>query len=177
MDLDRSGGMLTLTVAATLVLSGCRDRAPSAMPPATPPAPAGSAWPAASRAPLTAAELAAYARGRERELALLRAALDRLRRPGADSATRTEVVAGVTTGEEREGAAAAGLAVERYHALVARTDSALRDRGRAAGAASEPPNPRDAGSVEEWRRLDSLRVELAVLRTRFEAAVAAGVAP
>jgi hypothetical protein len=178
MDLSRAGGLLTLTVAATLVVCSCRDRAPSGMPRTSPPAPpAGSVAP---RPPLTAGELAAYARGREREVELMRTALERLRRAGADSAARAAAVLMVADRVEGEGAMAAGLETERYHALVARMDSVLRARSREAvevGGAVAVRASRDVGSVEEWRRLDSLRVELAVLRSRFEAAaVAEGVA-
>jgi hypothetical protein len=179
MDVNRAGGLLALTVASTLVLSGCRDREPPAQARAMPPAPSGaSVAPRASRAPITAVELAAYGRGREREVTLMRDALASLRRDGADSSARAAAALSEAARVEREGASAAGLAAERYHALVVRLDSVLLARSREAGSPGAAPSHRDAGSAEEWRRLDSLRVELAVLRSRFEAAaVVEGVAP
>jgi hypothetical protein len=159
----RAGGLLIATVASMIVCVGCRGRG-SGLPPgaSAPAASAGSV--AAARPPLTTADRAAYARGREREVALMRTALARLQHADGDSASRRAVVLALAAeGVEREGAAAAGLAPERYRALVARMDSLLRSRGR--GAVS----PGAGGSADEWRLLDSLRVELAVLRSRFAA--------
>jgi hypothetical protein len=178
MPLQRAGGLRLVTAAVTIACASCRDRHPSG--PAGG-APASSPAAAPSPAPLTGADLAAYARGREREVALLRGALDRLRRANADSAARREAVLGATLRSvEREGAAAAGLPLERYRALGARMDTVLRSRGQ-EGASVEgvagAPAAGDSGSRETWRRLDSLRVELAVLRSWFAAAAEGNVAP
>jgi len=172
MDLYRAGGLLITTAASTLVLSGCRGRhapqaprisvpAASAVPVSTPGSPSPSVT-----------DLAAYARGRSREVALMRAALAWLQRADGDStARRAAALAASTVGVEREGASAAGLRPEAYHTLVLRVDSLLLSRGRSRPvAAADSPAASVGGGGSTWRALDSLRVELAVLRSRFIAA-------
>lgn len=164
-----------VAAASTLVLAGCRGEGQVVSSRSAPPAvPAGVAAPEGALPRLDPADRAAYARGRRREVALMRAALERLQRADGDSGSRQAAVAALAGADtEREGAAAAGLTPERYHALVERMDSVLRSRGRQAGvpAVSNGPIPSgDTGSIEEWHLLDSLRVELAVLRSRFAAA-------
>ena len=144
----------------TVSLNDCRHRGGSAVTavPAVPAVPAASAVPATG-APylLIPSELIAYRRGREREIALLRAAVARRARnagPMTDSSVTAEALS-------RDGAAAAGLSVADYAVVVSRVDSALRLRA-SSGTATSP------GSAE-WAVLDSLRVELTVLRSRLEA--------
>ena len=113
-----------------LGLLACReDRTDVAPPPAAP----------TVSAPRPS-EFDAYARGASAEIRLLRHTLqagDSITWPGVDSV----------------GARAAGLSIERFHALSARVESALRAHA----------------APEEMQRLDSLRVELMVLRVRAEA--------
>jgi hypothetical protein len=199
MTLVRTAGLLLVSAASTLACAGCRGHAavPSSASATVPPgggiaaaggnagagAGAGIAVPgdgyaagAAGQA-LTAADLLAYRRGREKELVLMHAALERLRRADGDRGARQAAVRTAAEAEvERAGAAAAGLTPERYRALVARVDSVLLERAReetdsAKGSAS------GAGSADDWRLLDSLRVELAVLRSRFGASAEAGGTP
>ena len=129
-------------------------------------------------APLAASDLTAYARGRSREVALMREALLRLSRAGRDSSSRRAVLrASAPVILEREGAAAAGLPVERYRELVARMDSLLRVRFREVRSGDSAEALRASGSdglADQWLLLDSLRVELAVLRSRFAAAAGEG---
>lgn len=116
----------------------------------------------------------AYRHGRERELVLMHAALARLRRADGDSGARQAAIRAAAEADiERAGAAAAGLTRERYRALVARVDSVLLERAREE-TDSAPGLVTGAGSADDWRLLDSLRVELAVLRSRFGAAAEAG---
>jgi len=88
----------------------------------------------------------------------MQAALTRLRRAEGDSGVR-QSAADAATGDkvERAAAEAAGLPPLIYRDLVTRLDSVLVAHGQ------EP----------RWRLLDSLRVELAVLRSRFTATTAA----
>jgi len=173
MDLDRTVALVILSAFSTLALAGCRGRDPAAGSSAAPGRPVAA--PPAARATLAPADTAAYRRGREREVTLMRAAVTRLYAADGDSgARRAAARTAVTTEVEGAGATAAGLTIARYRALVARVDSALLTRagapqddrglrggsGRASGAL--PP--------EEWQFLDSLRVELAVLQSRFAAA-------
>ena len=182
MTLHRAVRSLIATAASTLVLAGCRGHGPS-----VPSGSAGSRTPSADvepgapGAPLTVADLEAYQLGEQRELELMRAALEWLRRADGDSAARrVAVLSTAAAGLEREGALAAGLGPDRYRALVARVDSVLRARGRAAASpgagagGSGAGEPGDDGAVTRWRFLDSLRVELAVVRSRFAAAVGEG---
>ena len=175
MNLNRAGRLLILTAASTLVLdgwvTGCRGRGPAM------PVRRAQAMPSAGNAPpapLVATDLTAYARGRSREVALMREALLRLNRAGRDSSSRRAVLRAAAPGLlEREGAAAAGLAVERYRDLVARMDSLLRVRFREVRSGDSAEVLRaigSDGSADQWLLLDSLRVELAVLRSRFAAA-------
>ena len=132
----------------TVSAGDCRDRG-------------GSTAAAVAAAPylLTAAEATAYRRGRAREIVLLRAALHRhIRNPG--SATDSSITPQALS---RDGAAAAGLSIDDYVVVVSRVDSALRLR-----SASRTTTPDAAGNTE-WAELDSLRVELTVLRSRLEA--------
>ncbi|HKR56687.1 MAG TPA: hypothetical protein VJS20_10320 [Gemmatimonadales bacterium] len=99
---------------------------------------------------LVPSEAAAYRRGREREIGLLR-----------DALTRHTALTPATS--IRAGADAAGLTVDAYQLLVTRVDSALRLRSALATPDSSGP------ARTEWAELDSLRVELTVLRTRLEA--------
>ncbi len=99
---------------------------------------------------LVPAEAAAYRRGREREIGLLRDALTR----------HTSVTPATSI---HAGAGAAGLTVDAYQLLVARVDSALRLRSAVVSTDSSGP------ARTEWAELDSLRVELTVLRTRLDA--------
>ncbi len=175
MNLDRAVGLLMVSAASTLACAGCRGRAavPSSAS-ATAVAASGAASPESvvSAAPpvLGAADLAAYRRGHEQELELMRAALARLRRADGDRGSRLAAVrAADATDVERAGAAAAGVSPERYRALVARVDSVLLLRGRAAVGDAASGWMLGAASADEWRLLDSLRVELAVLRSRFGA--------
>lgn len=173
MDLKRAEGLLILAAASTLALAGCRDRDASGLPRRLPAAAGngGSAVPA----PLAAADVAAYVRGRSREVALMRGALARLRQAGADGAARRAALRAADSSDlERAGAGAAGLAVAPYRALLARVDAVLLARGPSAGredGASPLPEPFTA---DDWRLLDSLRVDLAVLRYRFDAAAGEG---
>lgn len=175
MNLKRAGRLLILTAASPLVLdgwvTGCRGRG------AAVPVHRAEAAPAVAstlRPPLDAADLPAYARGRTREVGLMREALGRLGRAGQDTASRHAALRSAEPATlERAGAAAAGLPLERYRDLVTRMDSMLRMRVREARSANGPEVPGSAGrgvSQGEWRLLDSLRVELAVLRSRFAAA-------
>jgi len=84
----------------------------------------------------------------------MQTALARLRHADGDSAA-WRVAADATPDDlvERAGAEGAGLPPERYRDLVTRLDSLLVAHGE------EP----------RWRRLDSLRVELAVVRSRYAA--------
>lgn len=138
---------MRLVMLALLVVSAihCRERGGSV----------ASATPVVSTTPgglylLVPSEAAAYLRGREREIGLLR-----------DALTRHTAVAPATS--IRAGAGAAGLTVDAYQLLVARVDSALRLRS--AGVTTDSSGPARA----EWAELDSLRVELTVLRTRLDA--------
>lgn len=169
--------VVLVLAASTLTLIGCRDRGPGSATSTVAGRTAGGL--ASHPGALTAADLAEYARGREREVALLRDALRRLGAADGDSsAKRVAMSAAAENRVEGEGALAAGLTPDRYRSLTVLVDSALRGRevvvaGGVAQAARSPSN--DAGSADDWRRLDSLRVELAVLRSRF--AAAAGDAP
>jgi len=169
MNLRRAEGLLILSAASTLALAGCRDRDGSGLPRRAP-ASASSGGPAA-RASLAAADVSAYVRGRSREVALMRGALARLRQAGADGAERRAAMRSADSSElERAGAGAAGLGTAPYRALVARVDAVLLALGPSAGregGSSPLPAPLTA---DEWRLLDSLRVNLAVLRYRFDAA-------
>ncbi len=113
-----------------LGLLACREeRADVAPPPAAPTVSAPGP-----------ADFDAYARGTSAEIRLIRHTLqagDSITWPGVDSV----------------GARAAGLSIERFHALSARVESSLRARA----------------APGEMQRLDSLRVELMVLRVRAEA--------
>ncbi len=138
---------MRVVVLALLVVSAihCRERGGSV----------ASATPVASTPPgglylLVPAEAAAYRRGREREIGLLR-----------DALTRHTAVTPATS--IRAGAGAAGLTVDAYQVLVTRVDSALRLRSALAASDSSGP------ARTEWAELDSLRVELTVLRTRLDA--------
>lgn len=138
---------MRLVVLVLLVVSTiqCRERGGSL----------SSATPGGSAAPggpylLIPAEATAYRRGREREIGLLRDAL--ARHAALTSASSVQA-----------GAIAAGLTVDAYQRLVARVDSALRLRSAAAPTDSSGP------AKAEWAELDSLRVELTVLRTRLDA--------
>ena len=156
VTLDRAVGLSFLFAALTLACAACRDRDRAAAPHPTNQA---AVAPAASARPLSLspADLAAYQRGHERELELMRAALARLRRADGDSGAWRRAADATMEGQiERAGAAAAGLTPERYRELVSRLDSLLVEQGREPG----------------WRLLDSLRVELAVLRSRFTATAA-----
>jgi len=174
MDLDRTVALVILSAFSTLALAGCRGRDRAAGALAEPARPAATTAPA-PRATLAPADAAAYRRGREREVALMRGAVARLYEADGDSgAHRAAARATVATEVEGAGATAAGLTVPGYRALVARVDSALLAR------AAAPPADGDASAgagrasgalpPEEWRLLDSLRVELAVLESRFAAA-------
>lgn len=123
-------------------LMSCRDRGGSAA--STPPPRSGVPY------LLVPSEATAYRRGREREIALLREAISR-HRSFSPAASR------------EAGATAAGLSPDAYEHLVARVDSGLRLR-------TALPAPDSTGPVRaEWAELDSLRVELAVLRSRLDA--------
>ena len=180
MTLVRTAGLLLLSAASTLACAGCRGRGAgpsSASATAAPPnAEASRGSVAATTQPaLGAADLAAYRRGCEKELELMRAALVRLRRADGDSGSRLAAVRSATEADvERAGAAAAGVPADRYRDLVVRVDSLLlaRGRGESRGIAVAPSL--ESASADEWRLLDSLRVELAVLRSRFGAAAEAG---
>jgi hypothetical protein len=142
----RVGRALILALVAVSAIH-CRDRGdsvatPAAEPPAQPPAAGGPYL-------LIPSETAAYRRGREREITLLREAL-----AGHRSLSPLSSI--------MAGAAAAGLPVDGYELLVARVDSGLRLRAAGTADASGP-------AQAEWAELDSLRVELKVLRTRLDA--------
>lgn len=124
----------------------CRDRGRSVTTSVPPEAPGTSA----AAYLLTVTEAAAYRRGREREITLLREALTRHR--------SLSPLASITAG-----AAAAGLPIDDYRLLVTRVDSGLRLRASLA-----PPDSGGPGRAE-WAELDSLRVELTVLRSRLDA--------
>lgn len=175
MNLDRAVGLVIMSAASTLALAACRSRDRTvATQQAAPDLSAAAAAPAA-RPALAPADAAAYRRGREREVALMRDAVARLHAADGDSvARRAAMRATVATEVERSGAAAAGLSPSRYRALVAHVDSALRVR---AGALAREGGEADGGAAgssdalppAQWRLLDSLRVEWAVLRSRFVA--------
>jgi len=119
----------------------------------------GGASPASSASPvptsggpylLVPAEAAAYRRGRQREIALLR-----------DALTRHTSLSPAQSFQA--GATAAGLTTGAYQLLVARVDSGLRVRPVMTAADSGSP------ARAEWTELDSLRVELTVLRSRLDA--------
>jgi hypothetical protein len=135
-------------ILALLVLppADCRDRGGSVTTSTPPEAPGTPAAPYL----LVPSETAAYRRGREREIVLLREALTRHQ--------SFSPLASITAG-----AAAAGLPVNGYRLLVARVDSGLRLRSALAPEDSSGPGR------AEWAELDSLRVELTVLRTRLDA--------
>lgn len=139
--------ILFLGVVSTAHCRARRDPvagAPAASPPAVPAAPAlGGPY------LLSASEAAAYRHGREREIALLRDAIAKHARLSLDTTTRL-------------GAAAAGLPLDAYRLLVARVDSGLRLRAALPADSSGPARA-------EWAELDSLRVELTVLRSRLDA--------
>jgi|SRR5690349_16107538 len=99
---------------------------------------------------LVPSEAAAYRRGRQREIALLRDALAR----------HTPLTPAQSV---QAGATAAGLTPGAYQLLVARVDSGLRVRMANSATDSNPP------ARAEWAELDSLRVELTVLRSRLDA--------
>jgi hypothetical protein len=156
-----AGGTLVVLASVSMAVSGCGDRGVRSAA-----IPRPGATPAASEMEaLASTDLAAYERGRSREVTLMRAAFSRVDR-AADSLARAAALAAANAaaaGAEREGAAAAGLPEASYRALVRRVDAALR-RLPAAQADSV------AGTTpDEWRRLDSLRVELTVLRSRLAA--------
>lgn len=115
--------------------------------------------------PVSAEELAAYEAGRRQEINLTAAALALL--DCANSAEQQTVLAGAgaTDRIERDAAADGGMRVSDYHRLVSRVDSVLQRQTSAPGAAG----PRI--QVPQARRLDSLRVQLMVLRTRVAAEV------
>ena len=103
----------------------------------------------------------------------MRGAVARLYEADGDSgAHRAAARATVATEVEGAGATAAGLTNPGYRALVARVDSALLARAAALPDDGDARAGRVSGALppEEWRLLDSLRVELAVLESRFEAA-------
>jgi len=136
----RVGRALILALVAVTAIH-CRNRGDSV----------ASAPPPVAEGPylLVPSEATAYRRGREREIALLREALARHR-----SFTSLASI--------RAGAAAAGLPVDGYQLLVARVDSGLRLRSSVAADSVGPARA-------EWAELDSLRVELKVLRSRLDA--------
>lgn len=119
-----------LLVGLGLGLLTCRDdRGDMAPPPAALTASAPSA-----------SDFDAYARGTSAEIRLLRRTLlagDSITWPVVDSVV----------------AQAAGMSIERFHAVSATVESSLRER---------------AAIADEMQRLDSLRVELMVLRVRVE---------
>jgi len=172
MDLDRTVALVILSAFSTLALAGCRGRERAAGALASPARPAATAAPA-PRATLAPADAAAYRRGREREVTLMRAAVARLYEADGDSgAHRAAARATVATEVEGAGATAAGLSIRGYRALVARVDSALLARAAAPPDDGDARAGRASGALppDEWRLLDSLRVELAVLESRFVAA-------
>ena len=137
---------LVVVVLMAASLFSCRDHGgggggsvASPVPPAA--APSGGSY------LIVPSEAVAYRRGREREIGLLREAL--ARHTSVPQATSIQA-----------GAAAAGLSVDAYQLLVARVDSGLRLR-----SATDSIEPGRA----EWAELDSLRVELTVLRTQLDA--------
>lgn len=142
-------------LAAMPCLPACHDRGgrvPSSLPVVSD---------TSHRGAPTIDEALAYRRGREREITIARAALARAVRTPAgvhqpDLAVLPDLMA-------REGAAAAGLDTDRYRRVVTRVDSLLRDRE------SQTSDDRPSGPRPEWMTLDSLRVELAVLRSRLAA--------
>jgi len=165
MHRTRAEGFLLLTAASIFGPAGCRDQAAGGPPRHT----TAAAEAAGPSSPLGVADIAAYVRGRSREILIVRAALDRLRRAGTDSVRRHAALADADApAVERAGALAAGLPEGRYRDLTTRVDSALLAKG--ASAASDDPERDDRIPADEWRLLDSLRVDLAVLRSRFEAA-------
>ena len=126
--------MAKLLAYTVLALLGCvadqKTEAPTpplAMAPAPAPAP-------------TVAELAAYARGTTVQVRLVRRVLQ-----AGDSIRWAEV--------DSAAAAAAGMSVERFRAVAAAVETALKER-RVITVRRE--------------RLDSLRVELLLLRVRSE---------
>ena len=143
---NQVGRALILALVALSAVH-CRHRGDSL---ATPVAGASTA-PPTPEGPylLVASEAAAYRRGREREIALLRHALAR-----HASLPPSASISG--------GAAAAGLTVSAYELLVARVESGLRLRSTSGADSSGPARA-------EWEELDSLRVELTVLRSRLDA--------
>ena len=137
--------LVSVALVAAFLIS-CRDRGGSGTsvnPP--PPSP-----PTAVPYLLVPSEATAYRRGREREIALLR-----------DAIARHRSITPVSSLEA--GATAAGLSPDAYERLVTRVDSGLRLRTTLAARDSAGP------ARAEWAELDSLRVELAVLRSRLDA--------
>lgn len=113
---------------------------------------------------LTNAEVRAYATGRRREIELTGTALQMLSRTG-NAAQRAVLSAGAAADHvEQEGAATAGMRVAEYRLLVARVDTLLR---LSLSLSGPDTSVRLAGSA--MHRLDSLRVELTVLRARVNA--------
>lgn len=119
-----------LLVCLGLGLLACReDRADLALPQA-----------ALTASPPSASDFDAYARGTRAAIRLLRR---KLRAGGSITWPLVDSVS----------AQAAGMSIERFHALSATVESSLRER---------------AAIADEMQRLDSLRVELMVLRVRVE---------
>ena len=128
-------------------------------------------------APLVVADLVVYGTGVEREAALTRAALTAMRRTG-DPNERAVLAAGAEPGRTSlDGARAAGVPLARYRQVVAAVDSLLVERetreraGREVGAAPLSAQT-ESNSIWAVPRLDSLRVELVVLRSRLAAELA-----
>lgn len=136
-----------LGVAIAVAAGGCSrsDAPPKAVEPTR----------TAPRSSLTAGELRSYTEGRRREIELTGAALALLSCT-SNPDQRTVLIAGAAPDHaEGDAAVRAGLGVADYRRLVAHVDSILR-------AVSDQPD-------SQTRRLDSLRVELAVLRARIGA--------
>ncbi len=123
---------------------------------------------------LGTAELMAYGSGHEREAALARAALAALRRARGEE-ERAILIAGADTLRTLlEGARAAGVRAPRYRRIVSAVDSLLLSREGGRARSPVRSNPRltpQAESLASWilPRLDSLRIELLVLRSRLAA--------
>jgi hypothetical protein len=152
---------LVSTVALMLAVACGRERAPTG----SRSAPAVTA--SAARA-LEVEDMAAYERGKMREIALANTALTVMQRT-RDPNARAIVAAGA--GEEHldsAGAEAAGIPVRRYRQLVVQVDSVLLKGEEDPGG--EASTQTAAQTRAAWLpRLDSLRVQLTVLLSRLAA--------
>jgi hypothetical protein len=111
----------------------------------------------------------AYQRGKTREIALATTALAVMRRT-RDPNARVIVAAG--TGEaqlEIAGAEAAGIPVSRYRQLVVEVDSLLAEGDGQVGGGPAAAMATIRTRAAWAPRLDSLRVQLTVLRSRLAA--------